>query len=153
MGGMTDDWRESLAAVVVAGADAVEVGIPFSDPMMDGPVIQEAALRALQRGSVPDEVLDGIAGSEVPVPVAIMTYYNLVFRAATAAWHARMAAAGVTGAIVPTSQSRSSRHGRRRPTQPESTPCCSSPRRAHPAVSSGSAAGPADSSTRWPGWA
>ena len=44
MGGMTEDWGQSLAAVVAAGADAVEVGIPFSDPMMDGPVIQEAAL-------------------------------------------------------------------------------------------------------------
>jgi len=61
MGGMTDDWTQSLAAVVAAGADAVEVGIPFSDPMMDGPVIQEAGLRALTRGTVPDEVLDGIA--------------------------------------------------------------------------------------------
>ena len=50
MGGMTDDWAQSLAAVVAAGADAVEVGIPFSDPMMDGPVIQEAALRALHAG-------------------------------------------------------------------------------------------------------
>ena len=50
MGGMTDDWGQTLAAVVAAGADAVEVGIPFSDPMMDGPVIQEAALRALAAG-------------------------------------------------------------------------------------------------------
>ena len=61
MGGMTEDWARSLAAVVAAGADAVEVGIPFSDPMMDGPVIQEAALRSLTRGTVPQEVLDGIA--------------------------------------------------------------------------------------------
>ena len=53
MGGMTEDWTQSLAAVIAAGADAVEVGIPFSDPMMDGPVIQEAALRALTRGTVP----------------------------------------------------------------------------------------------------
>ncbi len=45
MGGMSDDWTETLAAVVAAGADAVEVGIPFSDPMMDGPVIQEAGVR------------------------------------------------------------------------------------------------------------
>ncbi len=44
MGGMSDDWEQTLAAVVAAGADAVEVGIPFSDPMMDGPVIQDAAL-------------------------------------------------------------------------------------------------------------
>jgi tryptophan synthase alpha chain len=98
---MTDDWGQSLAAIVAAGADAVEVGIPFSDPMMDGPVIQEAALRALQRGVVPDQVLDGISRAEVPVPVAVMTYYNIVFRAG----HKRMAhslrAAGVSGAIIP----------------------------------------------------
>jgi tryptophan synthase alpha chain len=101
MGGMTDDWGEALAAVVAAGADAVEVGIPFSDPMMDGPVIQEAALRALQRGVVPDQVLDGISRAEVPAPVAIMTYYNIVYRAG----HKRMAhslvASGVSGAIIP----------------------------------------------------
>src|ERR1700685_4840292 len=71
MGGMTDDWGQSLAAVVAAGADAVEVGIPFSDPMMDGPVIQEAALLALPRGTVPDQVIDGIARAEAPVPIAV----------------------------------------------------------------------------------
>jgi tryptophan synthase alpha chain len=101
MGGMTDDWGQTLSAVVAAGADAVEVGIPFSDPMMDGPVVQQAALQALQRGTVPDHVLDGIARAEVPVPVAVMTYYNLFFRAG----HKRMArslvAAGVGGAILP----------------------------------------------------
>ncbi len=100
MGGMTDDWTQSLAAVVAAGADAVEVGIPFSDPMMDGPVIQEAALRALTRGTVPDEVLDGIARTEVPVPVAVMTYYNLVYRAGHKRMARSMAAACVSGAII-----------------------------------------------------
>jgi tryptophan synthase alpha chain len=101
MGGMTDDWEQSLAAVVAAGADAVEVGIPFSDPMMDGPVIQEAALKALGRATVPDQVLDGIARAEAPVPIAVMTYYNIVYRAG----HKRMAnslmTAGVSGAILP----------------------------------------------------
>jgi tryptophan synthase alpha chain len=101
MGGMTGDWEQSLAAVVAAGADAVEVGIPFSDPMMDGPVIQEAALNALGRGTVPDQVLDGIARAEAPVPIAVMTYYNIVYRAG----HKRMAnslmTAGVSGAIIP----------------------------------------------------
>ena len=48
MGGMTEDWPRSLDAIVAAGTDTVEVGIPFSDPMIDGPVIQEAGLRALQ---------------------------------------------------------------------------------------------------------
>ncbi len=100
MGGMTEDWAQSLAAVVAAGADAVEVGIPFSDPMMDGPVNQEAALRALARGTVPQEVLDGVAGAEAPVPVAVMTYYNIVFRAGHKRMARSLAAAGVTGAIV-----------------------------------------------------
>jgi tryptophan synthase alpha chain len=101
MGGMTDDWGETLAAVVAAGADAVEVGIPFSDPMMDGPVIQEAGLRALQRGTVPDEVLDGIARAEVTVPVAVMTYYNIVYRAGHKRMARSMVAAGVSAAILP----------------------------------------------------
>jgi tryptophan synthase alpha chain len=101
MGGMTDDWAEALQAVAAAGADAVEVGIPFSDPMMDGPVIQEAAARALDRGATPTQVLDDVAASGLEIPVAIMTYYNIVFRAG----HRRMAqslrAAGVGAAIVP----------------------------------------------------
>src|ERR1700691_2244429 len=100
MGGMADDWTQSLAAVIAAGADAVEVGIPFSDPMMDGPVIQEAALRALARGTVPDQVLDGIARAEAPVPVAVMTYYNLVFRAGHRRMARSLAEAGVSGAII-----------------------------------------------------
>jgi tryptophan synthase alpha chain len=100
MGGMTEDWTQSLAAVIAAGADAVEVGIPFSDPMMDGPVIQEAALRALTRGTVPDQVLDGIARAEAPVPIAVMTYYNLVFRAGHKRMARSLAAAGVSGAII-----------------------------------------------------
>jgi tryptophan synthase alpha chain len=100
MGGMTEDWAQSLAAVVAAGADAVEVGIPFSDPMMDGPVIQEAALRALGRGTMPDEVLDGIARAEAPVPLAVMTYYNLVYRAGHKRMARSLAAAGVSGAII-----------------------------------------------------
>jgi tryptophan synthase alpha chain len=100
MGGMTEDWSQALAAVVAAGADAVEIGIPFSDPMLDGPVIQEAALRALTRGTVPDEVLDGIARAEAPVPVAVMTYYNIVFRAGHKRMARSMAAAGVSGAII-----------------------------------------------------
>jgi tryptophan synthase alpha chain len=101
MGGMTEDWGQTLAAVVAAGADAVEVGIPFSDPMMDGPVIQEAALRALARKTVPDQVLDGIGRAEVTVPVAVMTYYNIVFRAGHHRMARNLVAAGVSGAIIP----------------------------------------------------
>lgn len=101
MGGMTEDWVEALQAVVAAGADAVEVGLPFSDPMIDGPVIQEASVQALRRGVTPQVVIDGVASSGAAVPVAIMTYYNLVLRTG----HRRLARlleeAGIGGAIVP----------------------------------------------------
>lgn len=101
MGGMTEDWEESLQAVAAAGADAVEVGIPFSDPMMDGPVIQEAAVHALDRGTTPTNVLDGVARAGLGVPVAAMTYYNIVFRAGHRRLARSLRAAGIGAAIVP----------------------------------------------------
>lgn len=101
MGGMGEDWVEVLQAVVAAGADAVEVGIPFSDPMMDGPVIQEASVVSLGRGTTPQSVVDGVASAGIGVPVAIMTYYNIVFRAGHRRMARSLAAAGVAAAIVP----------------------------------------------------
>jgi len=100
MGGMTADWVRVLEAVVAAGADAVEVGIPFSDPMIDGPVIQKASVLALGRGTTPQKVIDGIARASVGVPVAVMTYYNIVARAGHHRMARLLAAAGVAGAIV-----------------------------------------------------
>ncbi|HUY63803.1 MAG TPA: tryptophan synthase subunit alpha [Acidimicrobiales bacterium] len=100
-GGMSDDWLDVVRAVAAAGADAVEVGIPFSDPMIDGPVIQAASLQALQRGTTPDSVLDALRGADVGVPVCVMTYYNLVFRAGHRRFAKSLAAAGVAGAIIP----------------------------------------------------
>lgn len=101
MGAMTEDWVEALQAVAAAGADAVEVGIPFSDPMMDGPVIQEASVRALDRGATPHQVIDDVAASGVQVPVAVMTYYNIVFRAGHRRMAQSLSAAGIGAAIVP----------------------------------------------------
>ena len=101
MGGLDDDWVEVIQAVVAAGADAVEVGIPFSDPMIDGPVIQEASVRALARGTTPQAVVDGVARAGVGVPVVVMTYYNLVYRAGHHRMARSLAAAGIAGAILP----------------------------------------------------
>lgn len=101
MGGMTEDWAEALGALAAAGADAVEVGIPFSDPMMDGPVIQEAALRALDRATTPRRVLDDVARSDAGIPLAAMTYYNIVFHAGHRAMARSLQAAGIGAAIVP----------------------------------------------------
>jgi len=101
MGGLDDEWVPALSAVVAAGADAVELGIPFSDPMIDGPVIQEASVRALAAGATPQAVLDGVAAAGVGVPVAVMTYYNIVFRAGHRRMAHSLAAAGIGGAIIP----------------------------------------------------
>ncbi len=100
-GGLGDDWVEVVQAVAAAGADAIEVGIPFSDPVMDGPVIQEASVRALRARTTPRRVLQGIAAAEIGIPVAVMTYYNLVARAGDRRMAAELHAAGVAAAILP----------------------------------------------------
>ena len=100
-GGLDDEWLDVVRAVAAAGADAIEVGIPFSDPVMDGPVIQEASVRALERGTTPDSVLAELADAEVGVPLVVMTYVNLVARAGYRRLASRLAEAGVAGAILP----------------------------------------------------
>jgi tryptophan synthase alpha chain len=94
-------WTEVLDALAEAGADAIEVGLPFSDPVMDGPVIQRASERALAGGATPIGIVESIRGLELPVPVAVMTYYNLVFRWGHQRCADALAGAGVSGAIVP----------------------------------------------------
>ncbi len=100
-GGLSDDWTDVVAAVVAGGADAVEVGIPFSDPVMDGPTIQEASVRALDRGTTPASVLAELARVDAGVPLVAMTYYNLAFRMGDLRFARSLAAAGVAGAILP----------------------------------------------------
>ena len=72
-GGMRADWVAILLAMADAGADAIEVGLPFSDPMMDGPTIQEASLRALERGTTPPSVMGELRDLDAPVPLVVMT--------------------------------------------------------------------------------
>jgi tryptophan synthase alpha chain len=100
-GGMDDEWLLTVEALAGAGADAIEVGIPFSDPMIDGPVIQEASLRALERGTTPDGILADLSRVDVGVPIVVMTYYNLIYRAGHTRIAGLMAESGVTGAIIP----------------------------------------------------
>jgi tryptophan synthase alpha chain len=101
MAGMCENWVEVLQAIAAAGADAIELGLPFSDPMIDGPVIQAAGIAALARGTTAHDALDRLAAAELGIPVAVMTYYNLVFRAGHRRFAASLVAAGVSGAIVP----------------------------------------------------
>jgi tryptophan synthase alpha chain len=100
-GGLGPDWVKVVQAVAEAGADAVEVGIPFSDPVMDGPTIQQASAQALTEGATPKSVLAGLSGLDLSVPVAVMTYYNVVFRPGPAHFAHALLEAGVAGAILP----------------------------------------------------
>jgi len=100
-GGLGDDWVAVVEAVAAAGADAVEIGIPFSDPVMDGPVIQEASQRALAAGATPGSILADLGRIDAGVPLVVMTYYNVVFRAGHRRFARSLADRGVSGAIVP----------------------------------------------------
>lgn len=100
-GGLDNDWLDVVRAVVDAGADAVEIGIPFSDPVMDGPTIQEASQRALERGATPSTIISEAAKLDVDAPLAVMTYYNVVGHAGHTRFAASLIDAGIDGAIVP----------------------------------------------------
>lgn len=99
-GGLTG-WQDALRAAVAAGADAVEIGIPFSDPVMDGPVLQEASQRALDGGATPVSVLQEARDLDVQVPLAVMTYYNIVHHTGHERFAEQLLAAGITAAILP----------------------------------------------------
>lgn len=100
-GGLTERWVDYLQVMVESGADLVEIGLPFSDPVMDGPTIQEASIAALAGGATPGSILDAVARREQPAPLVAMTYYNLVSRAGHVRFARLLAEAGVRGAILP----------------------------------------------------
>jgi len=91
-----------LQALDRAGADVLEVGVPFSDPLADGPVIQRATERALAGGATLDGVLAMIAGvrAAVRAPIVIFSYANPILRMGTDAFVARASAAGVDGVLT-----------------------------------------------------
>ncbi|SEN22700.1 tryptophan synthase subunit alpha [Nonomuraea pusilla] len=100
-GGITDDWTGYLRSFAAAGADAIELGLPFSDPTLDGATIQEASDAALARGATVHGILAEIEGLDLDVPLVASTYYNLVLRDGTSAFCAALRQAGVAGLIVP----------------------------------------------------
>jgi tryptophan synthase alpha chain len=94
-------WRETIEEMAAAGADAIEIGIPFSDPIMDGPVIQRSSQQALESGATPQGIVAELAGVDVDVPLVVMTYYNPVHHMGHQRFADALAAAGVSGSIVP----------------------------------------------------
>jgi tryptophan synthase alpha chain len=91
-------------ALVDGGADVLELGLPFSEPVADGPTIQAGIRRALDAGMNPDRYLDLIEGLDLGVPLVAMTYYNMLYRYGdgdVTEFVADAAAAGLSGLIVP----------------------------------------------------
>jgi tryptophan synthase alpha chain len=103
MGGFPDldTSLDAGLAAADAGADLFELGIPFSDPLADGPVIHAAATEALARGATPHGVLRVCERLAERAPVVLMVYVNVVMTAGAEAFALRAAAAGASGLIVP----------------------------------------------------
>jgi len=97
-----DGAIEAARAMAAAGADVIEIGLPYSDPLMDGPVIAEATRRALAAGTKVADVLRTVeAVAAAGVPVLVMTYWNPVDHYGVRAFARDLAAAGGSGLITP----------------------------------------------------
>lgn len=92
-----------VKAMVEAGADLIELGIPFSDPTAEGPVIQGANLRALNAGTTTDKVFELVKRlrESITIPMVFMTYANVVFSYGSEKFLSRAAEAGIQGLILP----------------------------------------------------
>ena len=92
-----------VKAAAEAGADLIELGIPFSDPTAEGPVIQEASLRALNAGTTTDKIFDMVRSlrKDVTVPMVFMTYANVVFSYGAERFISTCQEIGIDGLILP----------------------------------------------------
>jgi tryptophan synthase alpha chain len=96
-----DGAREVGEAYVEAGADVVEIGVPFSDPLADGPTIQDTTTRALENGANLDYCLGLASEFSGRVPVVFLLYYNIIFARGVEEFLDEVAGAGVSGLVVP----------------------------------------------------
>ncbi len=105
----TAEYVEALAA---GGADVIELGMPFSEPIADGPTIQNAIQRSLEAGTTPERYFELVESLDVDVPIVCMTYYNLLYQYGDGEPGAsdyerllpfveRAAEAGISGLIIP----------------------------------------------------
>ncbi|MFP5020993.1 tryptophan synthase subunit alpha [Pseudonocardia phyllosphaerae] len=97
-----DGSVEAMRAMVDGGVDVVEVGLPYSDPLMDGPVIQRATQTALDNGARTRDAFTAVRGvADAGAPAVVMTYWNLIDRYGVDRFAADLAAAGGSGLITP----------------------------------------------------
>jgi len=92
---------EAIEAFEAGGADVIEVGLPFSEPIADGPTIQNAITRALENGMTPSLYFEKVAEADVDVPLVCMTYYNLIMRRGVEEFVRDCKEVGIEGIIVP----------------------------------------------------
>ena len=90
-----------VKALIRGGTDIIELGLPFSDPVADGPTIQEGNDRALNAGMTPDLYFEVIASLKVDIPIVAMTYYNIIFRRGHEKFCKDCVLSGISGIIVP----------------------------------------------------
>ncbi|MDD4255529.1 MAG: tryptophan synthase subunit alpha [Methanofollis sp.] len=93
----------ALRSVVDAGADIIEIGVPFTDPIADGPTIRRANARALAAGTTPDRIFDLVRAVREgsPIPIVLMTAYNIVYVRGIDRFYREAAEAGADGVIIP----------------------------------------------------
>ncbi len=98
-----DTSKKLVVALAEAGADIIEIGIPFSDPLADGATIQRASEVALSNGVTTDDVLSMVSDirQKTDVPVVLMTYYNVILRYGLTRFAGDAVKAGVDGVILP----------------------------------------------------
>ncbi len=98
-----ETFMEIIRALDTAGADIIEVGLPFSDPLADGPVIQASSQKALENGMTPDKTLKLVAraGRETDRPIVIMSYFNPILSMGLEEFARKAGEAGAAGVIIP----------------------------------------------------
>ena len=94
---------KALEVLAKNGADMIELGVPYSDPLADGPTIQAAATRALQKGVQLDDVLTIVkqAAPKIEIPIILFTYYNPIYYRGIERFLKQIKSAGVSGLVVP----------------------------------------------------
>lgn len=95
--------EELIPQMAAAGADLIEIGIPFSDPIAEGVVIQEADVRALKAGTTTDKIFDMVkrVRTKVDIPLVFMTYMNPIYTYGTEKFTKKCAECGIDGVIIP----------------------------------------------------
>ncbi len=96
-------FHSNCKALGEGGADILEIGIPFSDPIADGPVIQASNTRALYQGATPSRILDEIRRLSpiIRIPIVVLSYYNLILSMGMESFLTRAGEAGVNGIVIP----------------------------------------------------